>query len=125
MEELRYVYVKHTCGMLWRVKLEDVKNLYCDNCKSEEGFTFVNPFSNNEKDKENEEFNLSECIIDLYCKGENECFCNWIHVTDVQEFVKRVKEELIDNGWYLDGAEEIINKLAGDKIVKEDNNEKI
>ena len=68
------------------------------------------------------EFNLSEKVVQV--RGD---FTNWIkgyREDDVKEFIKRLKEEIIENkddDYYIEMGvnefKEIINKLAGDKLI--------
>ena len=56
-------------------------------------------------------FNLSDEI------SECDCDFTWVDVKDVQEFIRRLKEELNVQGKTLVPVE-IIDKLAGSKLVK-------
>ena len=65
------------------------------------------------------EFNLSEKIrygeLDSYAISKD-----WIQITDVKEFIKRLKEEIENEEFtYTDDLDRlfpIIDKLAGDKL---------
>lgn len=76
-----------------------------------------NFINNNMANKMKKEFNLSDNIIP---EGVSTWGCEGtIEVSDIKEFIKRLKEELkqylnYDNG--LNDVDYIINKLAGEKL---------
>ena len=62
-----------------------------------------------------EEFNLSEKINNIHNYSDGD-----IQVTDIKEFIKRLKEEIVNPIEYQCGCccdnEKRIDKLAGDKL---------
>lgn len=78
----------------------------------------------------NEEFNLGNKgeIGDCVCGDEfDRGACLWFNENDVKEFIKRLKEEMRkelnesfgESNW-INWHEEIIDKLAGDKLTKKE-----
>jgi|TARA_Y100000034_G_scaffold20139_1_gene22914 hypothetical protein len=73
------------------------------------------------------EFNLSDKIeednINYGSMGDEETNCyieDYLHVNDVKEFIKELKKELRESTSATPTGYDIIDKLAGDKLVAGD-----
>ena len=71
-------------------------------------------------DSEYKDFNLSDKIQDWHY--EHGCYEDLIQMKDVKEFIKRLKESLVDNyslnEIFVNSFKRDIDKLAGDKLTE-------